>query len=57
LVTGSTVRFAGIPMFFVSALPPLMPGLPNCCRNFPSLVNFSSCASFAPLPASHTTSL
>src|SRR5215475_3582789 len=34
---GSTVRFAGLPMFFVSALPPLMPGLPNCWRNLPSL--------------------
>ena len=44
-------------MFFVSALPPLMPGLPNCCRNFPSRVNFSSCASLSPLPASHTVSL
>jgi len=41
---------------FVSALPPLMPGLPNCWRNLPSLVNFRSCASLAPLPASHTTS-
>ena len=45
LAAASNSMFAGRLNDVVLALPSLAPGLPNCCRNFPSRENFRMCAS------------